>query len=254
MSIAFRAAGAAATYSAVTTVSVARPAGTAALDFLCITFAFESVAAGSGPYIVPNTGQFAANVIGPATGWLRAGWQAPAATGAALETWVAINGGAGSVVANFVASSTGVAVMCGWTGAYYTTGTISDGALRVAAFQPWTGNQPQSPAVSAFIGELVLAVGSSLMQTPGFGTPTGNGNEGSYTSRADVKRGAFGTGETTQADALAILDGTTGAITFPGNASASNTPGAMGTLVVRALGTTLAGSTQPFVLMEYPLA
>jgi hypothetical protein len=252
MTIAYRASGAAAPFSAATSVSVPR-ASVTALDFLCITFAVESQAAGSGPWVLPNTGQFANNVVGPSTGWLLAGFQAPSATGVGLEVWVAINGGTGPAIAELVSSYTGVAVMSAWSGVYYTTGRISNGALRTSAFQQWTGNAPQAPAVTAFVNELVIACGSMLMTTPGFGTPTGNGNETSYTNRVDVERSGFGTGETTQADALGVANGDTGAITFPGNAASGTSHGATATLAVRPLGATPVGSLTPFINFSYPL-
>jgi hypothetical protein len=143
--------------------------------------------------------------------------------------------------------------MAAWSGVYYTSGSIFDGALRVATFQQWPGNQPQAPAVTAFTNELVIACGGMQMATPGFGTPTGNGNETAYTNRADVKRGAFGTGETTQADALALTTGTTGPITFPGNGDGVPTPGATATLVVQPLVLVPTGNVSPFILMNYPL-
>ncbi len=42
----------------VTSLSCNRPAGTAVGNLIVALYAFEGVAAGSGPWIIPNSGQF----------------------------------------------------------------------------------------------------------------------------------------------------------------------------------------------------
>lgn len=205
-----------------------RPAGLSGGEMLVSVWAFEGVAAGSGPWIIPNIGQFAANVIGPAEGWLQACWQAPSASGVGFEVWVAINGaGATNQQANFIANENVVSVIGAWTGEYNPTGLITGGPPRVATAAQVVGNAPPAPSIVANAGELIVACGGDLMTGSGFGTPSG------FTNRVDARRGAAGTVEATLADAVAAFAGTTGPITFPNAAASSTTPGVTATLAIR---------------------
>lgn len=215
------------TVTGATSLTYNRPAGLSGGELLVSVWAFEGVAAGSGPWIIPNIGQYAANVIGPAEGWLQACWQTPSATGVGIEVWVAFNG-AGSVnqSANFTASMNAVSVMSAWTGQYNPSGTITGSPPRVATTAQVTGNQPAAPAVTANSGELIVACGGDLMTVSGFGTPSG------FTNRVDVNRGSAGQVEATIADAQASSAGNTGPITFPNNAAATTTAGTTATLLI----------------------
>jgi hypothetical protein len=201
------------------------PVGT----FFAVVYAFQGVAAGSGPWIIPNTGQFSTSFIGPSEGWQQACMQAPGATGVGLEVWCAINGsgGGGARIAAFVSSSTCQATAGAWSGAYAPTGSIFNGAVRSATTAQVTGNTPAAPSIVATAGDLVIPCGASLMASPGFGTPTG------YTLRIDGHNGGFGNVEAAMADAVAAVSGATGVITFPGTAASSLTRGTTATLDIR---------------------
>lgn len=222
-------------FTSVNTISAASAIGPLG-DLIMYVIAVENVAAGSGPWVAPNTTTPGTAVIGPATGWEQVLYQAPSATGVGLEVWAAIEGVTspqGNRIINLVSTLSG-SVVCGkWSGPYAPTGLITDGAIRSSAKQQWTGNSPQSPAVTPQSGDLVVPVGAMTMTTPGFGTPTGSGSESAYTSRTDAARSGFGTAEAVIGDAQALVAGTTGAITWPGSASPSSAKGAMGTIVVR---------------------
>ena len=212
-------------------------------DLIIAVFAFENVAAGSSPYITPNTGQFSTAYIGPRTAWTLVGSQAPSATGTALEVWAAIEGTTspqGPRHAKLVSSLSGVVVCGKWSGQYSPTGNILDGAIRGSTFQQWTGNSPQSPAVTTPVqGDMVIPVGAMTLNSPGFGTPTGSGNESAYTNRTDSARSGFGTAEAVIGDAQVLATGTTGAITWPGTASPGTAKGAMATLNIRPASTVI---------------
>ncbi len=226
MAFVFRASTSAAATGA-TSITCNRPAGTAVGDFLCAVYAFENVAPGSGPWIIPNTGQFSSSTIGPSTGWLQACWQTPSAAGVGIEVWIAVHASGASQIAEFVASQNVVTVIGGWTGEYNPTGAITPGTLDVAATAQVTGNQPPAPSVTANAGELVIACGGDLMGGGGFGTPSG------YTNRVDAARAGAGTVEATIADAVAANASPTGLITFPNAAAATTTRGATATLAIR---------------------
>lgn len=217
---------ASATGTGVTSLDCSRPSGTAVGDLLVAVYAFEGVAAGSGPWIIPNTGQLAQPFIGPGEGWLQACWQAPSTGGVGIEVWVAIHGAGSDQKAQFVTSQNVVTVAAAWSGEYNPTGNISGSPPRIATTAQVTGNQPPAPAVTPRVGELVIACGGDLMTASKFGTPSG------FTNRIDANRGAAGEVEATIADATATVAGNTGPITFPNNAASSTTTGATATLVI----------------------
>ena len=128
-------------------------------NFLPFVAAFEAVTA--GPWITLNMGGLSANYIGPSEGLKQACYQAPSASGIGLEAWVAIEGVPGGSLrkAKFASNQTGVAVILAWSGAYETTGNISDGALRAATTAQVTGDAPAAPSIFAFQNELVITVG-----------------------------------------------------------------------------------------------
>lgn len=190
-------------------------------------FGFEGVAPGSGPWIVPNQGQFTADKIGPASGWLQAGFQSPSVTGNGLEVWVAIYGSGTNNNAVFAANQNCSAVTVGYSGNYNPTGTITGAPPRLFVSAQTTGNQPASPSVIANSGELVVACGADQMTGSGFGTPSG------FTNRVDVARSGAGTVEATIADRTATVAGATGPITFPNAAATAATAGATATLIVQ---------------------
>lgn len=210
----------------VTSLSCNRPVGTQVGHLLVAVYAFEGVAAGSGPWIIPNIGQYSGSTIGPASGWQQACWQTPAAAGVGIEVWWAINGGVSAFIAQFAAAQNVQAVTAEYSGEYNPTGTVNPSTVRVASTAQVTGNQPPAPSVSANTGELVIAVGGDLMGGSGFGTPSG------FTNRVDANRGGAGTVEATIADAPIVAAGPTGPITFPNAAAATTTRGATATLAI----------------------
>ena len=221
-----------------------RPTGVGVGDLMVAVYAFEGVAAGSGPWIIPNTGQFPSNVIGPAENWIRVGWQAPSGSGVGIEIWAAIHGSGTTQQANFGASYAAVTVVAAWSGAYAPGGTIFDGAVRACVTAQVTGNQPAAPLVFAFANELVIACGGDEMTAAKFGTPAG------YTNRVDVARAGAGTAEATLADALVLATGGTGPIIFPNNAAAGGTLGATATLAIRP--TTVAPLANEVLTAGFP--
>lgn len=225
MAFAYR-GNASAAGTAVTSLDCSRPAGTQVGDLLVAVYAFEGVAAGSGPWIVPNVGQLASNFIGPGEGWIQACWAAPSATGVGIEVWVAIHGSGVNQTAQFSASQSVVTVAAAWSGEYNPTGSIKAGAVRLATTAQVTGNQPAAPSINANSGELIVAVGGDQMGGSGFGAPSG------LTSRVDATRSGAGTVEAVIADRTATVAGDTGLITFPNNAAASSSKGATATLAV----------------------
>lgn len=213
--------------AAATEVDCNRAANAVAGDLLLLVVAFEGVAAGSGPWIVPNVGQLSSLYIGPGQGWEQVCWQTPGATGVGIEVWAAIFGSGAFNYAAFAAAQNAVAVTVAYGGEYNPTGTIGGGPPRVATTAQVTGNQPAAPSVVANSGELIVAVGGDLMTGAGFGTPSG------FTNRVDVARGAAGTVEATIADRTATVAGATGPITFPNAAAASSTRGTTATLLIQ---------------------
>ena len=224
-----------ATGTGVTSLACNLAAGTAAGDLLVIAYAFENVAASSGPWIIPNVGQLNPNGIGPANSWQQACWQAPSGTGTGIEVWAAIYSSGTAITGNFAASQNVSVVTCTYRGEYNPTGNILGAPPRLAPTAQVTGHQPASPSVLANNGELVIAVAGDTMTASNFGTPSG------FTNRVDVTRGAAGTVETTIADRVATLTGATGPITFPNNASSATAKGSTATLVFQAV-PTVAGS------------
>ncbi len=204
-----------------------RPAGIASGNLIIALYAFEGVATGSGPWIIPNNGQLASTFIGPAQGWNQVCWQTPSAAGTGIEVWAAIHGSGTVQNASFAASQNAVTVTAAWSGEYNPTGNISAGAVRVATPAAVTGNQPAAPSVVANSGELIIACGGDITAAAAFGTPSG------FTNRVDVARAGAGTVEATLADAVTSVSGPTGLITFPNNASAVTTRGATATLAIR---------------------
>lgn len=209
-----------------TEVDCNRPAGVAVGNLILAVVAFEAVAAGSGPWIVPNIGQFSSNYIGPSQGWQQVCFQAPAASGVGIEVWAAIHKSGAVQNAKFAAAQNAVMVTAAWSGEYNPTGSIGAGTVRLAPTAQVTGNQPPAPSVTANNGELVVACYGDLMTGAGFGTPSG------FTNRVDVARSGAGTVEAAIADATAVAAGATGPITSPQNAASSTTRGATATLAI----------------------
>ena len=217
-------AASSATGTGVTSLSCNIPGGTQPGDLLVMEYAFENVAAASGPWIIPNIGQNA-DGIGPLNAWQQYVQQAPSAAGAGMEVWAAIYSSGAAIVGYFTTAQNVVAALCAYRGEYNPTGNILGAPPRLNPSQQVTGNQPPSPAVLANTGELVVACAADTMTGSNYGTPSG------FTNRVDVTRAAAGTVEGTIADRVATLTGNTGPITFPNAASSTTAKGATATLV-----------------------
>jgi hypothetical protein len=223
----------------VTNLQYSVPAGTQAGDLLVGLWAFEGVAAGSGPWIIPNVGQLQPNGIGPAGAWYQYAFQAPGAAGVGIEVWCAIDSSASNPEAFFTAAQNVSSVMCTYRGEYNPTGNILGAPPRLATSQQVSGNQPPSPSVSVNVGELIIAVAGDTMTGAGFGTPSG------FSNRVDHARVGAGNVEATIADRTATVAGPTGPITFPNNASGAAAKGATATLVF-SLAPSVAGAGPVF--------
>lgn len=221
----------------------ARPAGISTGNLIIAVFGFENVAAGSGPWIVPNIGQLSSNYIGPSQGWQQVCWQSPSGTGVGIEVWGAIHGSGSNQFALFASTQSAVMASAAWSGELNAGNPIGNQTVRLEPTAQVTGNFPPAPSVTANSGELVIAIGGDLMTAATFGTPSG------FTSRIDAVRGAAGTVEAVIADATITSPGATGPITFPQNAAATTTLGSTATLAIRPAPTT-AGSGG---LLEAPM-
>lgn len=210
----------------VTSLDCNLGAGTIAGDFIIAVYAFENVGPTSGPWVVPNIGQFAAGNIGPFNGNLLAAFKPPSATGIGIEVWVGILSSGSHFIGNFVSSQNVVVTTATYRGEFNPTGNINGGPPRIATAQQVVGNQPASPSVTANAGEMVIACAADAMTGSAFGTPSG------FTNRVDARRAAAGTAESTIADSLMTAAVTTGPITFPNAAASSSQAGATVTLVV----------------------
>lgn len=208
----------------VTSLSCNLPAGTAPGDLMVIAYAFEGVAGGSSPWIIPNVGQNN-DGVGPFNAWAQYVSQAPSGSGDGLEVWAAIFSSGTAIVGYFAAAQNVVAVISTYRGEYNPNGLISGAPPRLAPSSQVTGNQPAAPSVAANVGELVIAVASDSMTGAAFGTPSG------FANRVDQARAGAGTVEATMADRIATVAGSTGPITFPNAAASSSTLGTTATLV-----------------------
>jgi len=246
MSVAWKSSGPSAAGTG-TQITVNRPGGVAVGDLLIVILGFEGVAAGSGPWVVPGDGSDT-TVVGEAEGWKQVCYQAPAATGCGLEVWAAIHISGDHEKFNLVGSLSYVAETVSYTGAYDAlTGTISDGAIRGATTEQVSGDSPNSPAIHAFENELLIVVGADTLASPGWGAPTPAG----WSSRADVKRGAYGTVEVTAADKPITVEADYGPIPFSAAASPSGADGATATLAVRP---NPPAATSPLIAVEFAVA
>lgn len=220
------------------------PAGVAAGQIIVALFAFEGVAAGSGPWIIPNSGQFTSDFIGPVTAWQQLCWQSPSLAGVGIEVWGAIYSSGAFLKAKFAAAQNAVMVAGAWSGEYNPGSSIVAAPPRLAPTAQVTGDQPAAPSVQANAGELIVALAGDLMGAGGFGTPSGK------TSRVDATRAGAGTVEAVIADYTPTVAGATGPITFPNPAAAATTRGTTATLAIVPAPT--GSSTGPILDVPMP--
>jgi hypothetical protein len=238
MSIAFDTAGTPAN-GLSDTASI--PRGGTVHDLMIVVFGFDGVGAGSGPWIIPNTGSFAANYIGPSTSWKRCCYQDPSASGTGIEVWAAISA---TVVGTSSAQLTGTlgwnTISAFYAGIYAPSNSINDGAVRAATTAQVSGDNPAAPSVYAFVDELVVACMGEVLT----GAPTAPPGYTLRTSHARI-------GEIAIADKLATAEGDTGLLPFSGTASPSGAKGATATLAIRP---DSPAATSPFIAVEFAVA
>lgn len=231
--------------------------GSPSRQLLLAVFGFEGVAAGSGPYIQYDPSGVHGTT--PTGGWARVLFEPPSATGNALEVWAAYWGAGPSTRFLFTGTYDYVARGLMYTG-QYDTGTLyaaGNGTVRAFAKDQVSGDDPACPAIYAFVDEMLVALASDQLQSPGFGTPTPAG----WSSRFDSERGgSFGNVEITAADKLTTAEGDTGPIPFDAVAAAAGTKGATATLAIRPASSshfpppTPPPATSPRIAFEYAVA
>lgn len=246
MSIAFLGANSASTNGATSLAIPSFSAGAAVGDLFIVALGFEGRASGSGPWVQPWTGGDPSDVIGEGTDWKQILYQAPSATGCGLEVWAAVILGAGGgapVTAKFTGSYAAVGVSLGFSGIYGSH--ILDGTVRIGTSDQWTGDDPEAPSVYAYTGEMLVALATEQMSSPGFGDPTPAG----WVSRVDKARAnTFGNVEVTAASRPVNSEGATGAIPWNATSAGGADKGATATLAIRP---TPPASSTPLILVEY---
>lgn len=233
--IAFVAVGAVAEGAGITTLNVDVPAGIAFHDAILVVFAFEGVAAGSGPWISDSSPHF---------GWYRVGYQAPVGgAGTGLELWGAIWEVGTTTPWNFSAASTVVAREVAYRNASDTIAPSS----WISAFTNWTGNNPVCPTVTTVTPKSwVLPVAGQALAAGGFTYPA------PYTRRFDSARGGVvGNAEIAEGDAAQAAPGASGTITLTAAAAGGTSRGAVATVVMPPIVTTTTTANTLIGLTAY---
>lgn len=249
MSLAYKATSAVAAVSAASEIDLNTPSSSFG-DLLVSVIGVEGVAGGSGPWIDANVGQLTTDYGGPFTGWKQVAMIAPSATGVGVEVWAALYSSGTHVWWKFNANQSAVARMVTYTGAYSLSNQITDGAVRAAATNQWTGNNPQAPSIYAYLNEMLLAFAAEEMSSPGYGTPTPAG----WTTRFDNARSGYGTAEITVADFIPVtVEGASGVIPWSANGALSTSKGGAGVLAIRPT-VVLPAATNPAIRMRWSTA
>lgn len=246
MSITYVASFTAQSATGATSVTMTTPVGAAAGDLAILAVGFEGRAAGSGPWIDPSTATPINGVMGEGSGWTKLLHQAPSATGNGLEVWAALLDPVPQThQVIFTGSYNAIAVESLYRGVYAPGGLVTEGAVRLAEKQQWTGDDPECPDVYVYTGERVVAIAAQQLLSPGFGDPTPDG----WTTRTDGKRAStFGNVEVAIADMFVTEEGPTGVIPFNANSASGSNKGATATLAIRP---SPPASTSPLILVEY---
>lgn len=222
--------------------------GVSAGDLLVLALGIEGQAPGSGPWVDESGSGPGTGVIGSGSGWRRACYQAPDATGSGLEIWVSIwGGGSGTITLNLLSSLNTIILLGAWSGAYAPTGHITDGALRAAVSAQVSGDDPAAPSVYAYVDEILIAAGADKLLSPGWGTPTPSG----WAQESDGARaGTHGNVEAVLADKAVTVEGNSGSIPFPASESGS-AHGATATLAIRP---SPPAATSPLIAVEFAVS
>ncbi len=219
MAVAFRSQGAAVGFTNAASAILQVGAGSVAGDVLLAGFAFEGVAAGSGPYISGT----------PQLGWFRLLFQAPSATGAGLEVWGAILGSGSQTTFNFSPNANGVGRMMSYQGSAGAVGNLQP-AIESTATAQVTGDNPSCPSIDTLTDDVMaVSFAAMVLTAPGFVWPAG------HTEHWDNTRlGVFGTVEGSSGDKLLASPGTLGAVALTATASPAGAKGATATIGVRS--------------------
>lgn len=225
MAVSYVGHGAAAAFSAVPSIIVLVPAALQVNDLLVVVVGFESVAAGSGPWISGT----------PQLGWSRACYQSPSATGSGIEIWTANWKFGGQTTFNFFTSRTGIA-----RESAYRCPDIGGPAVDSTATQQHTGNNPVCPSVvTQRDNATVVHCAAMKLKSPGYVYPAPD------TKHWDNARaGVFGNVEAALGDRVQAASGASGTYTITATASAAGQVGATATL---AVGCTSKRSRLPYM-------
>lgn len=216
------------------TATTATPvfSGTPAGQMLLVVFGFEGVAPGSGPWVASVS----------EGGWYRRLYQAPSATGCGLEVW-GTHGWSSGTGPTFTFGSS-MSFIC--RGVVYNGTYNAEGVVRATATDQWTGDDPETPSLFAFAGELLITFAVLELQVfPGFTAPSG------FTERIDNSRAGFGTVEIDNADKLVAVEGEQGPFTYTASAETSGSKGATAIMAVRPADAPPV-ATSPMISVEYP--
>jgi len=151
-----------------TVISATVPTGSVAGDLQLACLGIENVAAGSGPWMTATN-----------QGWQRAWFQGPVGgNGAGHEVWVSWYGSGTTMDFTVSPSSNWVFRGAGWINAAPAATEQSVTGLNIRDLvrplsQGQTGSNPSSPTLYSYVDELVVALGSGTLTTPGWGTPAG---------------------------------------------------------------------------------
>lgn len=205
--------GAAAAFSAVSSIIVLTPAGLATDDLLVVVVGFEQVAAGSGPWISGT----------PQLGWSRACYQSPAGTGSGIEIWTANWKFGGQTTFNFFVARTGIA-----RESAYRCPAIGGPALDKATTAQHTGDNPVCPSIDTNRDNTtVVHCAAMKLKSPGYVYPAPD------TKRWDNARaGVFGNVEAALGDRNQAAAGTSGTYTITAATPTGSNEGATATLAV----------------------
>lgn len=202
-------------------VTVVLAPGTAVGDLLLCSFAFGSVAAGSGPWVATAP-----------SGWLRIIYRAPSATGVGIEVWGALYVSGAS--AHFTFNGTYEGNMRQSTYRGFTPVVPGQIVSLVGDAQSvqTTGNDPVAPSVNVDVaGSMVGVSAANVLSSTGFGYPA------PYTKRWDnAESGSFGTTENALGEHIGAGSGATGTIPLTAPVTPAGAKGTACTFVIRITG------------------
>lgn len=216
--------------------------GSPSSQMLLAVFGFENVNHASGPWITGTPGS---------TGLGRLLYKPPSADGGCgIEVWIAKRWEVGaSTDFSFDTSRPYAALGAVYTGQYNDTDGSLTNSIRAHAEQPWTGDDPETPSIYAFVDEMLIAIAAIQLDAP-YGTPTPPG----WTERADKARADVqGNVEVTLADLPVTVEGFSGVVAWSVASASGSDKGATAIMAVRPEPTPPA-VTSPSINIEYSTA